>query len=343
MEGYTGMWYDVIVAGAGPAGCAAAISCMQQGLRVLIIPGSKSAGQQQVESVHPGLMAMLRQLGAAHCIAAATQGMYEGIAVNGIYNALGSDEAGPWQGHHISRAMFDEALLQCALAQGAESYTGDSVAELIEDDGRVTGLITSSGRQIGCRYLIDASGHNRIAAKTAGFKTAFYSPPLVAWTGVTYGIPATDVLFAPPKAAFTAHTSGWSWIAPLTAGRCAWTRLELKGKQQLLPPEPLQQYPLAGEIKSANRRWRASRPVCKEGLLLCGDAAGIIDPAAGQGILNAMLSAITAAKTIKSCITNPAFEALYLARYDEWFIDHYLDKVRLLKHFYKRAGVQIFS
>ena len=85
------------------------------------------------------------------------------------------------------------------------------------------------------------------------------------------------------------------------------------------------------------------RPVCKEGILLCGDAAGIIDPAAGQGILNALVSATMVAKTIHECLTRPEFEALYLAKYDDWYISDYEAKVELLKHFYAEHGVGVFE
>jgi len=340
--------FDVIIIGSGPAGCAAAISCNMQGLRALLITGKKKKDDsnndedQPSESIHPGVSAILNQLKAGHCIEAASKGMYEGIAVNDAYNAFGKDEQGDWQGHHINRTIFDTTLLQAVIEQEIPVHDHDIVSDLIISGDRVTGLITKAGVRFTCTYMIDASGHKHIAGKKLKFKEKFYSPPLITWTGLSKNIPADHFIFEKKCTIFIPHQLGWTWLAPELHNRCTWTRLELKGQQQYLPPLQLQDFPVA-EIKRSNRRWRAFRPVCKEGVLLCGDAAGIIDPAAGQGILNALLSAAMAAKTIKACVDNPALEAVYLARYDDWFISQYEEKVKMLKGFYAQHGIEIFK
>jgi flavin-dependent dehydrogenase len=341
--------FDVIIIGPGPAGCAAAISCKMQGLQALLITGkekkddSKNNEDQPSESIHPGVLSILNQLKAGYCIEPASKGTYEGIAVNEAYNSFGKDEQGAWQGYHINRNIFDEAFLQTVIEQGIQVHKNDPVSDLIISEDRVTGLITTSGVKFTCQYMIDASGHKHIAAKKLKFKEKFYSPPLITWTGLSENIPAGHFLFEKNITRFIPQQSGWTWLAPELQNRCTWTRLELKGQQQFLPPAELQDYPNACKIKKSNRRWRAFRPVCKEGILLCGDAAGIIDPAAGQGILNALLSAAMAVKTIKACISNPALEAVYLARYDDWFISQYEEKVNMLKGFYAQHGIEIFT
>ncbi|MEP7237726.1 MAG: NAD(P)/FAD-dependent oxidoreductase [Ferruginibacter sp.] len=340
------MHFDVIIIGSGPAGCAAAISCKQQGLHTLLITGKKDDTQndkvQPSESIHPGLIPVLTQLNAVHCIETASQGLYKGIYVNDQLNPLGQDEHGAWQGHHINRKIFDAAFLQTAIDQNITISDNENVNDIITTGDRITGIITIAAK-FTCQYLIDASGHKHIAGKKLKFKEVFFSPPLVVWTGVSKNIPADLFPFEKDFTKFIPHVSGWTWLAPELEDRCTWTRLEVKGKQEFLPPAELKNSPLAAKIKVSNRRWRAFRPVCKEGVLLCGDAAGIIDPAAGQGILNAILSATMAAKTVKACISNPAFEAIYLAGYDDWFISNYEDKVNRLKHFYKLNGITIFD
>lgn len=340
--------YDVIIIGSGPAGCAAAMYCRQQGFDTLIITGKRltevieNTAVQPSESIHPGVASVLAQLGAAHCIDIASQGVYEGIAVNDEYNPLGKDEHGVWKGYHINRALFDATLLQAAVQHGVTVIENDTVTDFITIDNCVTGVITKAGASLRCRYVIDASGYKRLGGKKMRFKESFYSPPLVVWTGVSEGIEATSFLFEKKCTRFIPYVNGWTWLAPELPGRCTWTRLELKGKQQFLPPAELQTYTQCPITKTANRRWRAFRPVCREGILLCGDAAAIIDPAAGQGILNAIVSAMMAAKTIKACISNPDFEALYLAKYDDWFMSDYTEKVNRLKYFYGMHGIEIF-
>lgn len=340
--------YDVIIVGAGPAGCAAAISCSKYKLKTMLIAGKKKhehvdKDTQPSESIHPGLLSILSQLNAAHCVTQSSQGIYRSIEVNGEPVPLGEDEQGPWHGHHINRNLFDAAMLKTASTQNIYIHYDDAVADFILTDERITGIKTKLGKKYTAAFVIDASGHKRLAGKKIGFKETYHSPPLAVWTGLSTCIPVNSNFYTNSFTKFTSHPTGWTWLAPQPPNLCTWTRLELKGKQQFIPPAELKDFPLAANIKTSNRRWRSFRPVCREGILLCGDAAGIIDPAAGQGILNAIVSAMMAAKTIKACITNPNFEAIYLAKYDEWFIGDYLDKVKRLKEFYQLHGIEIFS
>lgn len=335
---------DVVIIGSGPAGCAAAISCRMQGLDVLMVAGRKGSardtGNEPAESVHPGIVPLLTQLNAAHCIDNASQGSYVGIEVNNDRTPLGEDEHGAWKGHHINRAKFDAAFLQTAQQQGVlvieENVTGITVK-----DDRVSGVTSSGGKTINCLYVVDGSGCKQVATKCLGFKKEFYSPPLLVWTGVSNNIPVGSPLFTDNYSRFIAHDTGWTWLAPQSPGYCTWTRMELKGRQQLLPPVELSAFPVTGKIKASNRRWVLIRPICGEGILLCGDAAGIIDPAAGQGILNAIVSASMAVNTIKACLKNPSMEALHLAGYDDWFCNNYRQKIDRLQGFYQQHGIDL--
>ncbi len=112
-----------------------------------------------------------------------------------------------------------------------------------------------------------------------------------------------------------------------------------KGEKSFLPPDELQDCATVGKIKVSNRRWRLYRPACKEGVVLYGDAAGILDPAAGQGIFNALWSGNVAAQAVVSCLRQPELEAIHLARYDEWFMEQYEEKVEKLRSYYEEHGI----
>lgn len=336
----------MIIIGAGPAGCAAAIRCRQLGLQPVLLAGP-SAGphpdnprSEPSESVHPGIASLLSLLGAETCLAAASRGTYEGIVAGGRFTPLGADAHGPWQGHHISRTRFDAALLRAARQQDV-AVRYETVAEILSGGDRVTGVVTLAGEQIACRYLIDASGPKGLAGRKLRFRVVFHSPPLAVWTGVSEHIPAAWHPAKGNATTFIPQAAGWTWLAPEPQGRCTWTRLQRKGATQFSPPEELSGFPLAGDIRVSNRRWRLFRPVCREGVLLCGDAAGILDPAAGQGILNALHSGIMAAQTVGAAIAQPDFEALHLAQYDQWFSNSYLDKAERLKGVYAELGIEL--
>ena len=92
-------------------------------------------------------------------------------------------------------------------------------------------------------------------------------------------------------------------------------------------------------IRSANMRWRIFRPLADNSVLLTGDAAGIIDPGAGQGILNACYSGIMAARALISIASGEMTAETALNWYDEWFMTNYLQKVSRLKEYYKNFGI----
>jgi len=338
------MEYDVAIIGAGPAGCAAAIHCCAQGLKTLIISSKKiPVGKEETvpsESIHPGVISLLEQLGAAHCIDTASRGTYRGIEANGERNAFGEDENGAWEGHHINREIFDAGLLETAIKKGVVLME-EKVVDIIMSTGQCATVVTKQGQRYSCKYIIDAGGTQSIAAKKAAFKKVFYSPPLFTWTGVSVG--TLDRKSTGHFTQFIPHTKGWTWLAPESNGRCTWTRLETKGDELFTPPEALKDHDQTGRIKKTNRRWQVCRPVCTEQLILCGDAAGVIDPAAGQGILNALLSGVMAANAAHACISKPDFEAFYLAKYDDWFFTRYSENVEKLKSFYALHSIKIFD
>jgi flavin-dependent dehydrogenase len=336
---------DVIIIGAGPAGCAAAIAARQSGLRTCIIHKAVQTeeGMQASESVHPGIESILSTLHAAHCLKAASRGVYEGIQTGDQFSSLGADDSGPWLGHHISRYLFDNELLRCAEMQGAEVIAGERVAGFTFDHNRVTGVQTASGKHFAGRYVIDASGHQQAGGRLPGFKEIFFTPPLVTWTGVSECTVQDNPLFVKQFTRFMPFSNGWTWLAPEPPSKCTWTRLSLKRKPPFLPPDELRECPLAGKIKVSNRRWRLSRPLCTEGVILCGDAAGLLDPAAGQGILLALMSGMMAVRTVVAVLHKPDLEGFYLAQYDEWFCRYFLDKVEKLKKHYSDLEIDIFK
>ncbi|MGB8193798.1 MAG: NAD(P)/FAD-dependent oxidoreductase [Chitinophagaceae bacterium] len=339
--------YDVVVIGSGPAGIAAAINCKLQGLQTVLItkaPADTHTFEKNVlrptESVHPGISSLLKTLQAEHVLHDSSTGMYEGIQTGNQYAALGSDAEGAWKGHHIDRSLFNAGLLQCAQAQGVYIVTGETVDAIIEQDNSITGIKTVSGKTFTAKYVIDASGRARLAGKKLKFKERYISPPLVSWTGVSG--PIDNETFSSLKTSFIPEPNGWTWLAPASQAYCTWTRLARKGEKDFRSPKELEHFALAGNVQVANMRWRIFRPLCTEGLVLCGDAAGIIDPAAGQGILNAICSGIYAARTVIACFANPALASFYLAQYDDWYLSQFQEKADRLKQYYAEQGVNVF-
>lgn len=347
---------DVIIIGSGPAGCSAASTCIKAGLNVVIITeqvhlpslGKRGAGGE-LESIHPGVSSLLEKIGLAGAEVAATRAHYTGIQVGNNYTPLGEDASGVWKGMHIDRGEFDAQLLQRLQEAGVEVKFNEEVENFLLKNGRVVGIKTAS-TELYAKYVIDASGQNAIAGRKLKFKRKFFSPPFVCWTGISKCLKPISILLPSLRkrgvggelvdiAHFIPHRNGWTWLAPQPPDHCAWTRLSIKGEKSFLPPEELQDCTTVGKITVSNRRWRLYRPVCKEGVVLCGDAAGILDPAAGQGIFNALMSGMIAAQCVVSCTQQPELESFHLAYYDDWFVRLYEEKVEKLRSHYKEHGI----
>ncbi len=337
---------DVLIIGSGPAGIAAAISCVKAGLKTTIITKANNEAKindqpQPSESIHPGLSVLLKYLGCEGAIPFSSLSMYEGIWSNAEFNSFGSHKEKSWVGHHIDKTLFGTYLFDSALKQGVYIITNETVSDFIINQNRITGIKTMSGKSLFARYTIDASGQKRIAGNKLKFRKKYLSPPLTAWTGKATGISTN--LFSTLSTSFTSHNGGWTWIAPEPPNSCTWTKLSLKGKKEFSPPSFLADYSGAEKMKVANVRWSIFRPLCLEGIILCGDAGGLLDPATGQGIFFALVSGIKAGDTALACIEEPFIESWHLAHYDNWFVTEYEEKANKLQLYYQENNICIFE
>ena len=92
-----------------------------------------------------------------------------------------------------------------------------------------------------------------------------------------------------------------------------------------------------------NVQWRLTRPLFNGKVAFCGDAAGLLDPASGQGILNALISGIMLSNSlIKSNEEKDSMKKqIPFLEYDQWFIDYFESKLSLLVKSYKEYGIKI--
>lgn len=71
------------------------------------------------------------------------------------------------------------------------------------------------------------------------------------------------------------------------------------------------------------------RPVSGDGFLLVGDAGSLIDPFTGEGIGNALYSGMMAADMIVDALKQNRFDAAFLKQYDTAFYDRQWDELKL--------------
>ncbi len=168
--------YDVIVVGARCAGSPVAMLLARQGARVLLV--DKVSFPHDTVSTHylqPTGLARLRDWGLLDRLAATHITPIRKMTVS-LMDTVISGFSGPIEGIDHSyaprRSILDAILVDAAREAGAEIRESYSVLELIETDGRVTGI---RGRSKGgavteeiAPLVVGADGRNSVVGSSVG-------------------------------------------------------------------------------------------------------------------------------------------------------------------------------
>ena len=113
--------YDLLAIGAGPAGCASAITAAADGAAVCLIDRATPPRQRPGETLHPGAVLLLERLGFGGAVTAGRFVRVPGIAIvteaGCRFEAYGADDGGPWCGVQVLGATLDVLLRRRAAAQ----------------------------------------------------------------------------------------------------------------------------------------------------------------------------------------------------------------------------------
>lgn len=309
--------FDVLVAGAGPAGCLAAALLSRAGARVLLVdrarfPREKLCG----DTVNPGALAVLRRAG----LEAGESGLpIQGMLLTGPGGSrVLADYPGGATGRALTRREFDLALVERASRSGVE-FREAVLADrpLLDGKRAVSGLQlrTAAGpsEATPARLVIAADGRGSRLGRMLGLA---HAPPRPRRWAV--GAYFTNVAGLGARGEMHVREGHYIGVAPLPQGlanACVVTadRARLRAPEALLAAVLRTDHELAGRFARAEM---VTRPIvlgplavdCRSagmaGLLLAGDAAGFIDPMTGDGLRFALrgaeLAAAEALRTLES-------------------------------------------
>jgi menaquinone-9 beta-reductase len=160
---------DILIVGAGPAGCAAAITLAQAGRRVLLIdqhdfPRDKTCG----DGLIPDSMHALERLGVLSTVRQAATTV-KGVACHG---PKGGTLYIPGDLAVLPRKALDQCLFERAKAVGATAMTGVRYLEPIKDlNGRTAGAcvdIKGQRHEIMANWTVLATGATVNALQATG-------------------------------------------------------------------------------------------------------------------------------------------------------------------------------
>lgn len=319
---------DVIVVGAGPGGSTAATYLAQHGLNVTVLekshfPREKVCG----DGLTPRASRALTRLGVDTSQEAGWLHNHGLRIYGGRVEPFELDWPTltdfPPYGLVRPRADFDDLLAQHATNAGADIVYGAQVTEAILDErsGRIVGVKTKDGQSYRAPIVVAADGNSSRLSVSMGLnkrddrpmgvavRTYFTSPRtnddyLESWLELWDGKPRESTLMP-----------GYGWVFGMGDGTCnvglgvlntskgfgqTDYRALLKRWLEATPEEwGFRDENMVGKVQSAALPMAFNRqPAYGRGLLLVGDAGGMVNPFNGEGIAYAMESAELAADAI---------------------------------------------
>jgi flavin-dependent dehydrogenase len=317
----TPLYYQVIIAGAGPAGCACAIVLNQAGFTVCLVDDPDNKTLKVGESLPGAAIRLLERLKISGLEQLVGAGNYKTCVANASawgseqwqYNdAMLNPEGGGW---HLNRAQFDQALRQTAIKQGVSFVQGKVTAlnkRAIDKQQVTIETPDKSQQQLQCEWLVDATGRPSVVSKLNGKNKKRFDHQVAAVAWLKANSADTDNMTR-----IKSVNQGWWYSARLPDGKRVIAFFSLSrettalAKQpanfvqacnhsKILPNEILQQQ-LAGDIKLSDAGVSQLNEVICDKWLAIGDAAISFDPLSSQGIFFALYSGIRGAEAILAC------------------------------------------
>ena len=317
--------FDVLIVGAGPAGCAAAIRAATGGLRVALIEKAAFPRDLPGEALHPEVDQLFADLGVSAAIASTDFVRYPGwirARANQRSFIPFAGESGLRFGYQAWRADLDSILLAQARCSGVTVAQPVSVGNLLFEDGRVAGTEVG-GKPWRCRCVLDASGTTRWLSRSLRLRVQDFSPRLVARCGYFEGDHSLGVI---PE--FREDACGWTWLARVKENRCQCVQLSLESP--LAPLAPPDCVPAGIRFRGADVTWRFVPECAGAGYFLLGDAAAVLDPAASSGVARALASGLKAAELIIQVVTNQQDPNAAASAYRNWHAQQFVEQARQL-------------
>ena len=169
--------FDVVVVGAGPAGCVTAKLLAESGLRVALINKDENPGFICGESLPPQATPVIKRLGLEPLLKKANH-----IVTTANLSAFGSDKIietdfifSPYgMGWHLDRKRFNQDLLSLCEAKGVSVLNSYKVNSLNEKNNEWAIAFTDTNQHVlsvKAQFLVDATGRSAQVLKHLSIKT----------------------------------------------------------------------------------------------------------------------------------------------------------------------------
>lgn len=342
--------FDLVIVGAGPAGAAAALYAKRHGMSVCLLDrdrfprdkicGDALSGKSLAILLDLGLLARVKSLPGAlvnEVVFGSPDHVNASIdlSTRPLHDAATGREI-TMEGSVIRRKIFDNFLFQEARSVADYCREGFHVHDLIEENGSVVGVEgkgeATSAVQFRGSLVLGCDGFNSIVARKSGLYLHDSRHSVVAIRQYFENVQGLEKKI---ELHFVDEVlPGYFWAFPLENG-CANVGIgmlheSIKGKNVNLKDalrQVVSRPPFADRFADArplekpvgwNLPVGSIRRTCHgDGIMLLGDAAGLIDPFTGEGIGNALYSSKFAIETAVDAKAETDFTGTFLRRYED--------------------------
>jgi geranylgeranyl reductase family protein len=292
-------YYDIVVIGGGPAGASAAITLAKYDFNVCLIdkeefPRNKLCGAMLTKRSKKIFTSVFGTDWNS-----VMQGQSDSVKFYDKHS-LASYVENYTEFNLTYRVDFDNYLLNLAKEAGAETILGQKISSI---DYSLKRIVLSDKREISYKYLIGCDGVYSFVARTLLNKKTDFRRLSFA---LEIEVAKQDANYYPdcPEIFFGIVPWGYAWIFPkdemLTVGIGS---VEVQGKELLTIFRAFmnERFGVIPEGSIGGHHIPAGdflKEPGKDDVLLCGDAAGLVDPLTGEGLAYAMQSGYLAARAI---------------------------------------------
>jgi len=326
--------FDAIVVGAGPAGITAARELASAGLSVVVLergqyPGSKNVSggilyRQPTEQFAPGFeeeAPLERPIIEQRYLA-----LTEDAMLGGVFRSMKFAEP-PYNAYSVLRSEFDQWYASTAEAAGAEVYPEFTIVDLIWENGKVAGVTTGDeDGELLAHCVVLADGANSLLAKAAGLHREWQPSEQALIAKELIALPAEkiDDRFALPQGMGAAYEifgeSTWGLLGygfiytnkeSISIGTGALLQdLIDSGRNVNDMLDRFKRHPAIAPLIAGGETIEYAAHLIPElnvdrlpqvyadGVVVVGDAAGLLNPVNREGANLSMLSGKLAAETI---------------------------------------------
>lgn len=337
---------DILIIGAGPAGCATALFLAKQGISCVLtdketFPRDKICGDALSGKVVEVLNKLDKSLVEELRVNETALGSWGVTFVAPNQKALRipfktkTDKDTKAPGFITRRIDFDNWLFEKAKSKPTVQVLQNCEVRSYERDSAGIIALSKQGDELHAKLVIACDGaYSTFAKEVGGIKTEGEHNcfGLRAYYKGVIGLDHENFI----ELHFLKDVlPGYLWIFPLPNGhanvgigmradKMSAKGINLKKKfEQVLQenPEIRKRFEGAeriGEVKLFGLPLGSKkRPLSGDNYLLCGDAGQLIDPFTGEGIGNALITGMFAAQQAAKCIQQQNFTAAFNAAYDE--------------------------